>query len=109
MVSLYALWERYKEDGGPDGGKGQGQSPLSGGNSSGIMSPAKRSVPGSRFSTPMEMDEVERYNEEEYITPKCLSRLLLRMREVRLSEMTHPACGRPFAINKMLERAQAAG
>ncbi|KAG5723916.1 RNA polymerase II holoenzyme cyclin-like subunit [Termitomyces sp. T112] len=109
IISLYTLWERYKENGTPDGGKGQGQSPLSGGNSSGVVSPAKRSVVGSRVSTPIEMDEAEGYSEEEYVTPKFMSRLLLRMREARLGEMAHLACGRPVAINKMLERAQAAG
>ncbi|KNZ76859.1 RNA polymerase II holoenzyme cyclin-like subunit [Termitomyces sp. J132] len=62
-----------------------------------------------RVSTPIEMDEAEGYSEEEYVTPKFMSRLLLRMREARLGEMAHLACGRPVAINKMLERAQAAG
>ncbi|KAG6864168.1 hypothetical protein C0991_011887 [Blastosporella zonata] len=103
IISLYTLWERYKESGAPEG-KGQGQSPMSG-----SVSPAKRSAAGSNVGTPMDVDEAEGWNEEEYVTPKFLSHLLIKMREARLGDMSHPASGRPLAVNKMLERTQAAG
>lgn len=43
------------------------------------------------------------------ITPLFLSLLLKRMKEAKLSDVMHPASGRPVAVNKMLERTQAAG
>ncbi|KAF5372017.1 hypothetical protein D9615_008128 [Tricholomella constricta] len=109
IISLYALWERYKEGGAPDAARGQGQSPH--GSTGGPVSPAKRSAPGSNVGTPMEVEDVGEGwgEEEEYVTPKFLSGLLMRMREGRLGDMAHPASGRPVAINKMLERTQAAG
>ncbi|RDB20277.1 RNA polymerase II holoenzyme cyclin-like subunit [Hypsizygus marmoreus] len=128
IISLYTLWDRYKEDAGPDAprsSKDAANSPFSGstggggagsGSVRGSVSPAKRSVTGSSRSasnagTPMDVGEepVEGWNEEEYVTPVMLSALLLRMRESRLADMSHPASGRPVAVNKMLERTQAAG
>ncbi|KAG6899349.1 hypothetical protein C0993_011040 [Termitomyces sp. T159_Od127] len=122
IVSLYTLWERYKENGAPDGGKVPGQSPVSAvhsgsasGSGSGVVSPAKRSIAGSRVGTPMEADLGEAgaggYGEEGYVTPRVLSRLVGRMREARLVEVAQPlgGGGRVQAVNKMLERAQAAG
>jgi cyclin C len=43
------------------------------------------------------------------VTPAFLTGLLTRMREAKLADMAHPANGRHVAINKMLERTQAAG
>ncbi|KAE9393119.1 hypothetical protein BT96DRAFT_999743 [Gymnopus androsaceus JB14] len=43
------------------------------------------------------------------ITPLILPMLLKRMREQKLSDMMHLSSGRPVAVNKMLERTQAAG
>jgi cyclin C len=43
------------------------------------------------------------------ITPAFLTGVLLRMREARLADTTRPASGRQTAVNKMLERTQAAG
>ncbi|KAG5645287.1 hypothetical protein DXG03_006589 [Asterophora parasitica] len=104
ILSLYALWERYKE--GPPDAARAGQSPASG-----SVSPAKRSATGSSAGTPMDAeDNADGWaEEEEFVTPKFLSGLLTRMREGRLGDMSHPASGRPVAINKMLERTQAAG
>jgi cyclin C len=49
------------------------------------------------------------WSEGSYVTPAMLSALLQRMRESRLADISHPPTGRPVAINKMLERTQAAG
>nr|VWP00568.1 N/A [Ganoderma boninense] len=50
-----------------------------------------------------------RHTRNEIITPTLLVQLLLRMREHRMADLAHPASGRPVAVNKMLERTQAAG
>lgn len=51
----------------------------------------------------------ESCGEADYVTPSMLSALLLRMREAWLADMSRGGNGRPVAVNKMLERTQAAG
>jgi cyclin C len=46
--------------------------------------------------------------EENVVTPAFLTQLLVKMRENKLADVAHPASGRPVAVNKMLERTQAA-
>ncbi|KAH9990239.1 cyclin-like protein [Russula compacta] len=46
---------------------------------------------------------------DDVVTPAFLTQLLLRMREARLADLAHPASGQPMAVNKRLERTQAAG
>jgi len=46
---------------------------------------------------------------DDVVTPAFLTQLLLRMREARLADLAHPATGHPMAVNKRLERTQAAG
>lgn len=46
---------------------------------------------------------------DDVVTPAFLTQLLLRMREARLADLAHPASGQPVAVNKRLERTQAAG
>jgi cyclin C len=46
---------------------------------------------------------------DDVVTPASLTQLLLRMREARLADLAHPASGQPVAVNKRLERTQAAG
>jgi cyclin C len=121
IISLYTLWDRYKEDDAPKHSRESGHSPLTG-SASGSTSPTKRSAAGSRSAsvnagssnagTPMDVIEepVESgWSEGSYVTPAMLSALLQRMRESRLADISHPPTGRPVAINKMLERTQAAG
>lgn len=108
IISLYSLWDRYKEDAVPEGSRqnrDQAQSPFSGSTTSG--SPSKLSVGYSNAGTPM--DTSLREDEGSYVTPAFLSGVLLRMRDLRLADISHPASGRPVAVNKMLERTQAAG
>lgn len=120
IISLYSLWDRYKEDAMPEASRhnrDQAQSPFSGSTSS--ASPTKRSAPESRSGslnagnsnagTPMDTKEESAWSEGSYVTPAFLSAILVNMREARLADMSHPASGRPVAINKMLERTQAAG
>jgi cyclin C len=46
---------------------------------------------------------------DDVVTPAFLTQLLLRMREARLADLAHPASAQPMAVNKRLERTQAAG
>jgi cyclin C len=46
---------------------------------------------------------------DDVVTPASLTQLLLRMREARLADLAHPASAQPMAVNKRLERTQAAG
>jgi cyclin-C len=46
---------------------------------------------------------------DDVVTPAFMTQLLLRMREARLADLAHPASGQPMAVNKRLERTQAAG
>ncbi|KIK32612.1 hypothetical protein CY34DRAFT_757505 [Suillus luteus UH-Slu-Lm8-n1] len=66
--------------------------------------------PGASHSgvcTPVEsLDDAQRPHGA---TPTFLLQVLTRMRENRLSDMAHASSGRPVAVNKMLERTQAAG
>ncbi|KAK7053766.1 CYCLIN domain-containing protein [Favolaschia claudopus] len=76
IISMYTLWDRYKEDSGsvatPDSSRnGEDDGPV--------------------------------------VTPALLTVVLMKMREARLLEIAHPSSGRPVAVNKMLERTQAAG
>jgi cyclin C len=60
---------------------------------------------GSNSGSPSEVREDA---EENTVTPTFLMQMLVRMRENRLADVAHPASGRPVAVNKMLERTQAA-
>lgn len=98
IISLYTLWERYLED-----------SDLVDSARSAFYGHAQ-AQPGashSGVSTPVEsLDDAQRPNGA---TPTFLLQILTRMRENRLSDMAHASSGRPVAVNKMLERTQAAG
>lgn len=119
IISLYTLWDRYKEDDVPKSSREQAHSPYTG-TASGSTSPAKRSAAGSRSAsvnagnsnagTPMDVEDSAEpgWSGGSYVTPAMLSVLLQRMREARLVDIS-PTSGRPVAVNKMLERTQAAG
>lgn len=98
IISLYTLWERYLED-----------SDLVDSARSAFYGHAQ-AQPGashSGVSTPVEsLEDAQRPNSA---TPTFLLQVLTRMRESRLSDMAHASSGRPVAVNKMLERTQAAG
>lgn len=117
IISLYALWDRYKEDGAPESQARSGNhsavaSPLTQGSTPGtshkrtmtasrggsMSAPGPTSgsrTPGSEGGTPV------------IVTPAFLTKMLTRMREAKMADLAHPASGRP--VNKMLERTQAAG
>ncbi|KAF9530960.1 cyclin-like protein [Crepidotus variabilis] len=149
IISLYALWDQYKEDMAPDAARLarelSGTSPVA----SGSISPAKRSMSradsltqsyGSQYfgsltasagATPVTdtnetLDTASSVQEGvpgvHYVTPAFLSLLVQRMREAKLSDVTPSAqgsssgsgsinviSGRKMAVNKRLERMQAAG
>jgi cyclin-C len=89
LIGLYALWSKVKDD----------QSAES----------AHASSSGSRKKDKARdlRDAAANAGAEEEITTLSLTNLVLRMRERRDQDMSHPASGRPVAINKVLERAQA--
>ena len=98
VMGLYSLWERYKEDGTDL--KGFGSASRS---QSGI---GEQSVGGTPFSTNnADADEAQR----QVMTQGMMTQIVIEMREARLADLAHPANGMPVAVNKMLERTQAAG
>ncbi|KAE9393130.1 C/H/G cyclin [Gymnopus androsaceus JB14] len=87
IIALYSLWSRYKEEPGAQ---------------------SAGATPGAGTGTASGGPEW-RFGYGHTITPLILPMLLKRMREQKLSDMMHPSSGRPVAVNKMLERTQAAG
>ncbi|KAF9236634.1 cyclin-like protein [Melanogaster broomeanus] len=124
MISLYSMWERYKEDidssdtarsafHGQASAQTQAGSPYSAttqGSSKRTLS-GSRSASHSRVGTPAESaDEPRKVDGAGVVTPAMLVQVLVRMRENRASDPAQHGNGsRPVAVNKMLERTQAAG
>jgi len=127
---MYAVWDRYKDDPAPDSAKtsftpNPATSPFGGGSvtaGSKHSASASASGPGSIKSpsisgTPAEAvedsDGWDTYGTNGFtanvVTPAMLVALLTRMREAKWADMAHSASGRHVAVNKMLERTQAAG
>lgn len=112
IISLYMLWDRYKEPGSDGSGRSthaseypsslrgpkrsSGDHARSGSVTSGGTSGSRGGSPGEEHVPPV-------------VTPQYLTGLLVRMREARLADMAHPANGgRPVAHDKRLERTQKA-
>ncbi|KAF9442492.1 cyclin-like protein [Macrolepiota fuliginosa MF-IS2] len=94
IISLYTLWDRYKEDAHPE-----------------AKLPTSTSNPIS-LSLPTNSNDVTNDDDETYVTPKQLSLVLQRMREARVMDVSAQSVGvgiQRSAVNKMLERTQAAG
>ena len=117
IISLYTLWDRYKEDGdsadpakNPSAGPSS-TSPLTPGTGSKrTLSGSSRSGSQSNFGTPADgRDDADGSEVVNVVTPVFLTQLLVRMKEDHAADVAHPASGRPVAVNKMLERTQAAG
>jgi len=81
IISLYNVWDRYKEDLGPENNN----------------KPTSRKTHKAFIGNDGNVKEV---------TAGYLSDLLKKMREKRTGE---GSAARPVAVNKMLERTQAAG
>ncbi|KAI0915450.1 hypothetical protein AcV5_003666 [Taiwanofungus camphoratus] len=113
IIALYALWDRYREDAGAGGESARGA--FAQGHTLAGTKRAMRSgsiVSGGTTSsgaTPSSGEVREEPALHPVVTPTFLVHLLMKMREARLTDLAHPASGRPVAVNKMLERAQAAG
>ncbi|KAL4246782.1 RNA polymerase II holoenzyme cyclin-like subunit [Abortiporus biennis] len=126
IISLYTLWERYRDDsvdatatlslstfpsmhaGSSKSGQGgrRSGSVFSGGTTT---SSAGTPIGGDVTSPSQNPTQVRPV--PAVVTPSWLSQVLHRMREAKLADVTHSALGgRPVvALNKRLERAQAAG
>ena len=109
IISLYTLWDRYKEDGHDRSARtafpsnafrGTKRSASgvrrSGSVVSGGTSTSRSGTPGEESHTP------------HIVTSTYLTQLLVRMREAKLADMAHPPNGRPMAYDKRLERTQNA-
>ncbi|TFY53499.1 hypothetical protein EVJ58_g9418 [Rhodofomes roseus] len=104
IVALYALWDRWKEEGTVDSARASLKRSASGA----IMGATP--MGNSPIGTPATGDHGHGDQHPEIVTPAFLIQLLWRMREARLADLSaHPTPGRPVVVNKMLERAQAAG
>ncbi|KAI0637592.1 cyclin-like protein [Trametes polyzona] len=119
IISLYALWDRYDEDAGK-GSAGDAGRPVGTQRHQGNLARSTRaakasgagrsgSVLSGSGSTGDGSDARDESVPSEIVTPMFLVQLLLRMREARMADLAHPASGRPVAVNKRLERTQAAG
>ncbi|KAI8984896.1 cyclin-like protein [Trametes punicea] len=117
MISLYALWDRYSEDAGTSAEQARAAGTASLRNAHVLRGSRATKQPGTRsggvlhggVGNSMEISKGDEGERSEVITPMFLVQLLLRMREARMADLAHPASGRPVAVNKMLERTQAAG
>ncbi|KAH8117199.1 cyclin-like protein [Phellopilus nigrolimitatus] len=118
MISFYALCDRLKEDFNPIGSATHGHAQAS---SAGQL-PWTRSQPqtqalgaGGRSITPADAisEDVSRTATGSAsnldVDSMFLVQLLNRMRALKEADVAHPASGRPVAVNRMLERTQAAG
>ncbi|PPQ82834.1 hypothetical protein CVT25_009209 [Psilocybe cyanescens] len=102
IISLYTLWDQYKEDASPDATKAARELTNS-------PSPIKRSgsahASTSGGATPGAEESLD--SEGNYITTAYLSSVVQKLRESRLIDIS--PMGRPVAVNKRLERTQAVG
>lgn len=117
IIALYALWDRYSEDSKVvESARAAFQRNASSTRRGGTAASSKVTRSGSvasvgtgtSASTPVTQDDGSGV-QTDVITPAYLVHLLLHMREQRMADIAHPASGRPVAVNKMLERTQAAG
>ena len=104
IVSLYALWGRYSEDAHAHASARAAFLQRSA--AAGKRAVGTRAGRGGMAAVPAAGASV---GDGEAVTPMPLVQLLLDMREKRNEDVAHPASGRPVAVNKMLERTQAAG
>ncbi|EED84433.1 predicted protein [Postia placenta Mad-698-R] len=119
IIGLYALWDRYREDGtagSGDSARGvfaqhrpgySGAKRAAGGESVGRSGSVGSGGTMSSGATPVTSESAEQG--QQVVDAGFLIQVLLRMREGRFADMAHPPSGRPVAVNKRLERAQAAG
>ncbi|VDB87138.1 unnamed protein product [Peniophora sp. CBMAI 1063] len=97
IISLYALWGRYREPDPEEDSSARGSFARS-------KAAGRHDDPHADGSRSGLLDD-----EESFATPAGLARLLLKMRVARIEDLAHPPSGKPVAVNKMLERTQAAG
>ena len=97
IISLYELWGRYREPDPEEDNSARG----SFGRSKAAGRHDDLHADGSKFG----LSE----GDKPIATPAGLAKLLLKMRVARMGDIAHPSSGKPAAVNKMLERTQAAG
>jgi len=112
IISLYTLWDQYKEDVSPDSTKLAREltnSPMASGATPKKSSRSTDSV--RAVSTPGrdEPNADTSPSDGNYVTPAFLSSVLHRMRDAKLAEMSSPPSTASRPIDKRIERTQAAG
>jgi len=112
------VWDRYREDGGGHGDSAHGSFAHHGGTkrsatgtvrSGSVVSGGTTSSSATPSAGEGREDNALTEQPQQVVTPTFLMHLLVRMREARFADVAHPPSGRPVAVNKRLERAQAAG
>ena len=86
MIDLYSLWGKLKDD---------------------QTAESAQSLSGNKKKE--KAKERANLDKEEEMTTLTLTHLVIRMREQREADVSPPATAKPMAVNKMLERTQAAG
>ncbi|KAI0759735.1 cyclin-like protein [Trametes elegans] len=114
IIAMYALWDRYNEDAGAEQARARAaaaaqRSARASRGAARAAAAAGVSASGTGTGSAGTPDSRGEGAQSEVVTPMFLVQLLLRMREGRMADLAHPASGRPLAVNKMLERTQAAG
>ena len=124
IISLYTLWDQYKEDVSPDASKlareltnspmPSGLSPKKSGTISRTESVRTSTSGAGTPGVDVRDEQAENVNSADgnFITPSFLSSVLQKMREARLMGMapvTPTTTTRSVAVNKRLERTQAVG
>ena len=121
IISLYTLWDQYREDVSPDTSKLTREltnSPMPFGSSPKKLGSISRtesirtSTSGAGTPGADGRDEPADVADGNFITPSFLSSVLQKMREARLMGVapeTPTTTARSVAVNKRLERTQAVG
>lgn len=108
IVALHALWDRYNDEGTvADSARANLKRTVSGA----IVGGTTSSMSSSPIGTPAVAGDGHGEQRPEIVTPGFLVQLYWRMREARMNDLStaHAGPSRAVAVNKMLERAQAAG
>ncbi|KIM42737.1 hypothetical protein M413DRAFT_444403 [Hebeloma cylindrosporum] len=112
IISLYTLWDQYKEDVSPDSSKLAREVTNSPMPSGATPKKSSRSTDSIRaVSTPGRDETIVDASllEGNYVTPALLSSVLHRMREAKLVDMSSPPNKASRPVDKRIERTQAAG
>jgi len=116
IISLYTLWQRYKENGVEASVHSQEVFSTPRHNMANSLHRTDSAFSGgattNSTSSPVGEDETSRRHrlpprKPAIVTPGFLTQVLLKMKEAKMADVNHPSGSRPY--DKRIERAQAAG